>query len=114
MVYCYCFVSIDTMVSNSAGNDLFGGLLTTAAPPANGANGSTVGGAAKNADEDSFFNQKAPSTTEKRTLDKNSILALYNQGGTNNTSATAVPPMQNMFAAQGSSPKRTLLPFHLK
>lgn len=58
-----------------------------------------MGGASKNADEDSFFNQKTPSTTEKRTLDKNSIMALYNQGGTN-TSA-AVPPMQNMFAAQG-------------
>lgn len=88
----------DTMVNNSASNDLFGGLLTTAAPPANSANGSTVGGAVKNADEDSFFNQKAPSTTEKRTLDKNSILALYNQSG---SSASVVPPMQNMFAAQG-------------
>nr|CAG4637030.1 EOG090X06Q2 [Ceriodaphnia reticulata] len=104
-------LGLDTVVSNSAGNDLFGGLLTTVAPPANGANGSTVGGASKNADEDSFFNQKAPSTTEKRTLDKNSILALYNQGGTN-TSAAAVPPMQNMFAAQGvyASPQPVFAP----
>lgn len=71
----------------------------TSAPPTNG---SAIGGGGqvKNADEDSFFNQKAPSTTEKRTLDKNSILALYNQGGTN-ASTSSVPPMQNMFAAQG-------------
>jgi hypothetical protein len=59
-----------------------------------------MGGASKNADEDSFFNQKTPSTTEKRTLDKNSIMALYNQGGA--TTSAAVPPMQNMFASQGS------------
>lgn len=87
---------IDTSVSSSASNDLFGGLLTSAPS----ANGSAIGGQVKNADEDSFFNQKAPSTTEKRTLDKNSILALYNQGGTN-ASTAAVPSMQNMFAAQG-------------
>ena len=33
-----------------------------------------MGGASKNADEDSFFNQKTPSTTEKRILDQNSLL----------------------------------------
>lgn len=60
-----------------------------------------MAGASKNADEDSFFNQKTPSTTEKRTLDKNSIMALYNQSGTN--ASAAVPPMQNMFASQGNT-----------
>nr|CAG4647069.1 EOG090X06Q2 [Megafenestra aurita] len=33
---------------------------------------------------------KAPSTTEKRTLDKNSILALYNQGSTTASTATLI------------------------
>lgn len=84
---------------SSAGSDLFGGLLTTSATPVNGS--AVTAAPVKNADEDSFFNQKAPSTTEKRTLDKNSILALYNQGSTTASTAT-VPPMQNMFAAQGS------------
>lgn len=55
----------------------------------------------KNSDEDNFFNQKTPSTAEKRTLDKNSILALYNQGGA--TSAPVQNPLQNMFAPQGKS-----------
>ncbi|EFX75854.1 hypothetical protein DAPPUDRAFT_322948 [Daphnia pulex] len=69
-----------------------------------------MGGASKNADEDNFFNQKTPSTTEKRTLDKNSIMALYNQGGA--TTSAAVPPMQNMFASQGvySTPQPSYKP----
>nr|CAG4634802.1 EOG090X06Q2 [Alona affinis] len=93
---------------SSASNDLFGGLLSVgpsivAASPA-AANGNVVSSATpKNADEDSFFNQKAPNAMEKRTLDKNSILALYNQGG-----GGGCPPaptgvsMQNMFATPGN------------
>nr|CAH0105592.1 unnamed protein product [Daphnia galeata] len=105
-------LGLDTAINSSSGNDLFGGLLTTPVPATtnNSSTNNVMGGASKNADEDSFFNQKTPSTTEKRTLDKNSIMALYNQGGTN-TSA-AVPPMQNMFAAQGvySTPQPTFIP----
>ena len=61
-------------------NDIFGELLN--APPPAPSNGSTATGITqvKNADEDNFFNQKTPSVAEKKTLDKNSILALYNQG----------------------------------
>ena len=71
-----------------------------------------MGGASKNADEDSFFNQKTPSTPEKRTLDKNSIMALYNQGGA--TTSATVPPMQNMFASQGSGKHLNIWTFPLK
>lgn len=93
-------MALDTLVSNPAGSDLFGGLLATNAEPTNGSATTAAAAALKNSEEDSFFNQKVPSVTEKRTLDKNSILALYNQSGTNNTPA-AMPPMQNMFATQG-------------
>lgn len=88
-------------MNSSSGSDLFGGLLTITAPSAtNISSNNVIGGASKNADEDSFFNQKTPSTMEKRTLDKNSIMALYNQSGT--TASVPVPPMQNMFASQGN------------
>ncbi|XP_046437067.1 stromal membrane-associated protein 1-like [Daphnia pulex] len=105
-------LGLDTAINSSTGNDLFGGLLTTPVPAAtnNGSTNNVMGGASKNADEDSFFNQKTPSTTEKRTLDKNSIMALYNQGGA--TTSAAVPPMQNMFASQGvySTPQPSYIP----
>lgn len=88
----------DTGVSSSATMDMFGGLLTGTETTANG--NSTAAASAtnlsKDTEEDNFFNQKAPSAAEKRTLDKNSILALYNQGSTSTT-----PAMQtNMFAPQ--------------
>lgn len=93
-------LGLDTAINSSSGSDLFGGLLTTTVPIAtNNSTNNVMAGASKNADEDSFFNQKTPSTTEKRTLDKNSIMALYNQSGTN--ASAAVPPMQNMFSSQG-------------
>lgn len=105
-------LGLDTAINSSTGNDLFGGLLTTPVPAAtnNGSTNNVMGGASKNADEDSFFNQKTPSTTEKRTLDKNSIMALYNQGGA--TTSAAVPPMQNMFASQAvySTPQPSYIP----
>nr|CAG4646278.1 EOG090X06Q2 [Macrothrix elegans] len=81
-----CLLVLDVVVNEStAGNDLFGGLLSTTGSTTNG---NATGNSSKNADEDNFFNQKAPSATEKRTLDKNSILALYNQGGTAGTAPT--------------------------
>lgn len=99
-------------------NDLFGGLLSSAPAVGNGNApavttaselGGAVGGAsvALNSDEDSFFNQIAPSTTEKRTLDKNSIMALYNQSAPASSMATqnitsSAASLQNMFVPTGS------------
>jgi len=97
-------------------SDLFGGLLSSAPvgngnmPVANNAAaglGGAIGGASGvlNADEDSFFNQKTPSTTEKRTLDKNSIMALYNQSAPTSSMApqntAASSSLHNMFAPTG-------------
>nr|CAG4637797.1 EOG090X06Q2 [Chydorus sphaericus] len=98
-------LGLDGFSNGSSGgvNDLFGSLVSADPTPNPApANGSTASSSllGKNSDEDNFFNQKTPSTAEKRTLDKNSILALYNQGG-----ATAAPvqnPLQNMFAPQGN------------
>nr|CAG4636192.1 EOG090X06Q2 [Eubosmina coregoni] len=109
-------LGLDSIMSPSS-NDLFGGLLSSAPAVGNGNApavtttselGGAVGGAsvALNSDEDSFFNQIAPSTTEKRTLDKNSIMALYNQSApassmaTQNTTSSAAS-LQNMFAPTG-------------
>lgn len=96
-------------------NDLFGGLLSSA-PVGNGnmpvagiasGLGGAIGSASGplNADEDSFFNQKTPSTTEKRTLDKNSIMALYNQSAPTSSMASqntaTASSLHNMFAPTG-------------
>lgn len=78
---------------------MFGGLLSGTDATTNGkppVTATASASASKDFEEDNFFNQKAPSAAEKRTLDKNSILALYNQGST-----TTAPAMQtNLFASQ--------------
>jgi hypothetical protein len=76
------------MSSSSASNDLFGVLLSGPTPPVQPNESPAV---SNNSEEDNFFNQKAPTTAEKKTMDKDSILALYNQG----TQA----PMHNMFSS---------------
>jgi len=84
-------LGLDTTPStSSASNDLFGGLLnlSTSTVQANESPAATN----TNTDEDNFFNQKAPTATEKKTLDKNSIMALYNQA------PTSQAPISNMFS----------------
>nr|CAG4640879.1 EOG090X06Q2 [Eulimnadia texana] len=87
---------------NSSSSDVFGALISGPAPVStvNGASAAAeVAQNVKSSEEDSFFNQKLPSTTtEKKTLDKNSILALYNQGGSSNSLPGAVLPGANMFS----------------
>nr|CAG4644811.1 EOG090X06Q2 [Leptodora kindtii] len=88
-------------VMTAPSNDIFGELLN--APPPAPSNGSTATGITqvKNADEDNFFNQKTPSVAEKKTLDKNSILALYNQGGVYGTPQTGFGQTTNVNSAPG-------------
>ena len=98
---------------SSNDDDFFGGLLTggggqSISSAASCSSAGCEGGAAtaanqngpapsKNADEDNFFNQKAPNAGEKKTMDKNSILALYNQGHSSGTAPDA-NAMHNMFS----------------
>lgn len=77
------FVKTDTASSN----DLFSGLASTSTTTVENQD---TAAASSVTDEDNFFNQKAPSATEKKTMDKNSIMALYNQ-----SSST---PNSNMFS----------------
>lgn len=77
------FVETDTASSN----DLFSGLASTSTTTVENQD---TAAASSVTDEDNFFNQKAPSATEKKTMDKNSIMALYNQ-----SSST---PNSNMFS----------------
>lgn len=108
-------LGLDSVMNGPPSNDLFGGLLSSA-PVGNGnmpvasdaaGLGGAIGGASGvlNADEDSFFNQKTPSTTEKRTLDKNSIMALYNQSAPTSSmtpqNTAASSSLHNMFAPTG-------------
>ena len=104
---------VSDIVNAPSSEDLFGGLLvgaqsTSSTPSAT--NGSTSAPASgKDSEEDSFFNQKAPSTNEKRTLDKNSILALYNQGSSTQptiqqSQQLATPAQQQMNVSMFATP----------
>nr|CAG4650173.1 EOG090X06Q2 [Sida crystallina] len=115
-------LGLDTVLNGPSSDDLFGGLLSAgplpvaSSAPVQVSNGSSLsalgaqldGNGLKDSEEDSFFNQKAPNATEKRTLDKNSILALYSQGTNNQPQISNVTPAQqqqmnvNMFATPHS------------
>lgn len=111
-------LGLDTVLVAPSSDDLFGGLMSggvSSSPASSAATAASTSSAslaanagAKDSDEDSFFNQRAPNASEKRTLDKNSIMALYNQVGNGNASASQLsgctPNHQSLNAAMFATP----------
>lgn len=86
-------------LDTASSNDLFSGLASTSTTTVENQD---TAAASSVTDEDNFFNQKAPSATEKKTMDKNSIMALYNQSSStpNSNMFSTVPG--NLYGAMGS------------
>jgi len=84
-------------LDTASSNDLFSGMTSTSSAAFETPDVPAVSG-----DEDNFFNQKAPTATEKKTMDKNSIMALYNQSSPapNSTMFSTVPG--NMYGGISS------------
>ncbi|XP_063218040.1 stromal membrane-associated protein 1 isoform X2 [Bacillus rossius redtenbacheri] len=86
--------------ATSPGDDIFSGFLSAppvpaSADPVSPARGEEPG-KGRSAEEESFFNQPAPSAQERRQLTKDSILALYS------TSLAPAPPVaQPVFGIPG-------------
>jgi len=97
------FLKTDTASSN----DFFSGMSNTSTATVEAQDAPA---ASSVTDEDNFFNQKAPTTAEKKTMDKNSIMALYNQSTTtpNANMFSTVPG--NMYGAI-ASPMTPVTPF---
>lgn len=103
---CFPFFSIDTPSGQSSangsasGDDIFSSFLSAPpAPPSTSLNSAANGAAeatasAEKTEEESFFNQPAPTPQEKSKMTKDSILALY---------ATPNQQQQSMFGVSGES-----------
>lgn len=86
--------------ANNSGDDIFTSFLSAPpaaeAPPASVASVAEDGGLGKrSAEEDSFFNQPSANSLDKKPLTKDSIMALYAQGGSQQA------PQQPVFGIPG-------------